>query len=92
MIRSLFRSTFIALAAMGMTATWAAVDTASADPYRWCAHYSGKLGGASNCWFMTLEQCRATVSGVGGYCAPNPFFDGRPIGTEHSLRPKKRQF
>jgi hypothetical protein len=93
MIRSLFRSGCIALAAAGLTAAWAAFDDARADPYRWCAHYtSGKLGGASNCWFMTLQQCRATVSGVGGYCAPNPFYDGLPIGTAQSLRPKQRQY
>ena len=50
---------------------------AKADPYRWCAQYSGSgLGGASNCYFLTLEQCRATVSGVGGFCSPNPFYNG----------------
>ena len=31
--------------------------------------------------FVTIEQCRATVSGVGGYCKPNPFYDGQPIVT-----------
>ena len=52
-------------------------DVANADPYRWCAEYTGgALGGSSNCYFQTLEQCRATVSGVGGYCSPNPFYTG----------------
>jgi len=52
-------------------------DVAKADPYRWCAEYTGgALGGSSNCYFLTLEQCRATVSGVGGYCSPNPFYTG----------------
>ena len=47
------------------------------DPYAWCALYSGSgLGGAQNCYFLTLEQCRAAVSGVGGYCSPNPFYTG----------------
>jgi hypothetical protein len=27
--------------------------------------------GASNCGFLTIEQCRATVSGIGGFCVPN---------------------
>jgi hypothetical protein len=66
----------------------ATVESANADPYRWCAHYSGELS-ASNCWFMTIEQCRATVSGVGGYCGPNPFYDGRPIGQEQRA-PRRR--
>jgi hypothetical protein len=34
------------------------------------------MGGASNCGFITLEQCRATVSGIGGFCVPNQFYTG----------------
>ena len=52
---------------------------AQADPYRWCAHYSGEGGGGSNCYFLTIEQCRAAISGVGGHCGPNPFYDGVPV-------------
>jgi Protein of unknown function (DUF3551) len=39
----------------------------------WCAQYSGKGGGATNCGFYTFEQCRAAVSGVGGFCSPSPY-------------------
>jgi hypothetical protein len=53
-----------------------------ADPYRWCAAYGGdEGGGGSNCYFMTLEQCRAAISGNGGFCNPNNFYDGRPVMT-----------
>jgi Protein of unknown function (DUF3551) len=38
----------------------------------WCAHYSSR-GGATNCGFYSFEQCRATVSGIGGFCMRNPF-------------------
>ncbi|HWL31327.1 MAG TPA: DUF3551 domain-containing protein [Xanthobacteraceae bacterium] len=48
----------------------------AADPYRWCAEYGLRGGGATNCYFMTLGQCRAAVSGVGGFCRPNPFYTG----------------
>jgi hypothetical protein len=48
---------------------------AQADPYRWCAQYSGR-GGPTNCYFMTIGQCQAAVSGVGGFCRPNPFYTG----------------
>jgi Protein of unknown function (DUF3551) len=37
----------------------------------WCANY-GSHGG-TNCGFYSFEQCRATVSGIGGSCQPNPF-------------------
>jgi hypothetical protein len=50
--------------------------SAQADPYRWCAHYSGEGGNGSNCYFMTLEQCRWAISGAGGRCSPNPFYTG----------------
>ena len=45
------------------------------DPYPWCAFYSGDGGGGTNCGFLTLEQCRATVSGIGGFCGPNQFYN-----------------
>ena len=45
---------------------------ASAYEYPWCAHYGGRTGGV-NCGFVSWQQCRATVSGVGGHCAQNPF-------------------
>jgi len=56
--------------------------TAEADPYRWCADYGGGRGaGGSNCYFVTLEQCRAAISGNGGWCRENAWYDGRPIRT-----------
>jgi hypothetical protein len=67
--------------------------TAQADPYRWCAEYGGgRDGGGSNCWFVTLEQCRAAVSGNGGFCRVNFYFDGRPIVTpEDPVRSRHRR-
>jgi Protein of unknown function (DUF3551) len=48
---------------------------ASADPYKWRAVYN--VGdSAYNCGFVTAEQCRATVSGIGGFCEPNQFYNG----------------
>jgi hypothetical protein len=53
------------------------VGTASADPYKWCANYSGGSdGAATNCGFVTIEQCRATISGIGGSCGLNQFYTG----------------
>ena len=68
-----------------------AASAQTPDPYRWCAELLLNWGGASNCWFMTLEQCRATVSGVGGYCTPNPFYDGRPLGSPPQVRRGKKR-
>ena len=38
----------------------------------WCAQYSGP-GAGTNCGFYTYAQCRAAVSGVGGFCSPSPY-------------------
>ena len=60
---------FAALLTLGMldAATPAAAQGA------WCAQYSGQNGGPTNCGFYTWEQCRWAVSGVGGFCSPNPW-------------------
>jgi hypothetical protein len=78
----------IALAALLLVLAAPAFDTAKADPYRWCAEMGGDRGG-TNCWFMTLEQCRWTISGMNSaFCRPNPFYDGQPIGT-FAPRPRR---
>jgi hypothetical protein len=45
------------------------------DPYPWCAVYGGSMSGSSNCGFRTWQQCMATVSGIGGSCEPNQFYN-----------------
>jgi hypothetical protein len=58
--------------------------------YPWCAQYGGgDNGGGRNCGFSTLEQCRATVSGIGGSCEPNLFYPGSASDTSQSKH--KRQ-
>ena len=49
--------------------------TVAADPYKWCAIYSFDVE-IRNCGFVTIEQCRAAISGVGGYCESNPYYTG----------------
>jgi hypothetical protein len=81
----------ILLAALCFLAAGAFAAPAQADPYRWCADYGGGArGSATNCGFVTLEQCRATVSGAGGYCVPNPFYDGVPFDTQRPVKRVKR--
>jgi hypothetical protein len=65
-------------------------NSAHADPYRWCAEYGGRGGGGTNCYFTTLGQCRATISGVGGFCRPNPFYNGRPVTIPEDRQARRR--
>ena len=78
----------IAVAALLAMIVALAVQPAHADPYRWCAQYGGKSG-ATNCYFVTLEQCRAALSGNGGFCNPNNFYDGRPVRTPEDGYPRR---
>jgi len=68
-LNSLLRFGLVVLAIAGATPS-------RAEPYRWCAVYTGSAGGAQNCGFVTLEQCRATIMGMGGYCTENLFYTG----------------
>jgi hypothetical protein len=73
-----------------LSATWTTASS-RADPYHWCAQYGGKSG-ATNCYFVTLEQCRAAISGNGGFCNPNTFYNGKPVRTpeDGSVRRRSR--
>jgi hypothetical protein len=78
-------STAVAIASLSTFA-----KPAAAIEYPWCAQYSGGMGGGGkNCGFSTLEQCMATVSGIGGFCAHNLFYPG--AATEQPQRPRRRQ-
>jgi hypothetical protein len=80
----------LAIAALFMAAGMTA-QPAHADPYKWCADYQG-FGGGTNCYFRTLQQCRAQISGRGGFCRPNNFYDGRPVTTPEDRPQRRRQY
>jgi hypothetical protein len=66
-----------ALAAMIVVAAGSFNTTAKADLH-WCAISNQ---GAGNCSFTTIKQCRAEVSGIGGFCLPEA-----PIGHRQPTR------
>lgn len=67
------------LAAMAFVAATAVLGTtARAQDYPWCAQYGGHQIASTNCGFATFEQCRATISGIGGSCYPNPRYQPGP--------------
>jgi hypothetical protein len=66
------------LCAAALMSLAAFVPTAQAEEYPWCAFYGGAdLGGATNCGFVSFQQCMQTVSGIGGFCDRNNFY--RPL-------------
>ena len=66
----MFRRFVIAIATIVASGIWFGT-TASADPYKWCAVYEMR-----DCSYVTIEQCRATISGIGGSCELNQFYTG----------------
>jgi hypothetical protein len=71
------RSISLALLMSGLGLLASVAASKAEITYPWCAQYSNEHGG-KNCGFATLEQCRATVSGNGGYCERNPMFTSLP--------------
>jgi hypothetical protein len=53
------------------TTTLFSIGTTTAREYPWCAFYGPST---RNCGFVTFEQCRATIMGVGGHCGQNPLY------------------
>ena len=69
---------------------FAATGSAKADPYRWCAQYGTSTDNGTNCYFLTLQQCQAAISGNGGFCTPNPFYSGTPAQTGNDASRRRR--
>ena len=64
----------VGLAALVLMSVGAGTRPTAAEViYPWCA-FMGRNG--QNCGFTTYAQCRATLSGIGGYCGTNPFWPG----------------
>ena len=64
--------------AMLVLAAALAIDASGpAEAAPWCAWFTGR-DGSYDCAYYTLDQCRFTIRGVGGYCAPNVYPEPLP--------------
>jgi hypothetical protein len=77
----------IAIAAASLAGALVGTQPAKAEiTYAWCAVYS-ELDASRNCGFATYEQCRAAVSGNGGFCEPNSMY--QPGAGSKARRPAR---
>jgi hypothetical protein len=84
------RLTLAAFASLtAVTLSTLAPSAASADPYKWCAVYGGFGSTTESCYYMTRAQCQMSVSGMGGFCKPSAYYDGKPVVTPED-RPRRR--
>ncbi len=85
-----FKLALAAAALSAMPAFLPAFATpAAAIDYPWCAQYGGPDGGGGrNCGFVSYQQCMLTVSGIGGFCEQNSFYNPPPTTKRkrHSAR------
>jgi len=80
------------IALAGGALTGEMLDTARADPYPWCAVLGGSDDLSTGCFYMTLQQCQASISGNGGFCTHNNFYDGKPVTTpEDAVRSSRKR-
>ena len=73
------------LAGVALLAGMLAGHAQSAYDYPWCAQYTDKVGGQA-CYYATLAQCMATMSGIGGNCVQNPGYRGTAHVERHPRR------
>jgi hypothetical protein len=64
---------FLLVAAASLGAIRAA-SAQSPYSYPYCSVSPQTSGSTSACYYASLEQCQATMSGIGGSCYPSPYY------------------
>lgn len=50
----------------------------NAYSYPWCALGGPKNSNALSCYYTSWEQCKITMSGIGGMCVQSPYYHAQP--------------
>jgi hypothetical protein len=61
------------LVAMMLAAETGAATAQSGRYYPWCFRNDRTESSSLSCFYMTRDQCMATLSGLGGACIQNPY-------------------
>jgi|SRR5258708_5023436 hypothetical protein len=61
--------------------------------YAWCAILPGAgsgSGGAMSCYYTSWEQCRTSMSGIGGNCVESPYYHAQstPLPNRSLVKPR----
>jgi len=70
------RRAFWALMICAAASTTRALPAAARD-YPFCIKGCDFGAGRGDCSFSSLQECQATASGRGAYCAENPYFNAK---------------
>src|SRR5713101_1661612 len=58
--------------------------------YPWCALGGTRDSNALSCYYTSWEQCRTTMSGIGGLCVASPYYHAQPTQLPHRSLLKPR--
>jgi hypothetical protein len=64
----------------------ATVAPSQAQNRAWCTERSMSSWGFPNCAYDSFAQCRATASGTGAHCRPNPW-----LGRAEPREPRRKR-
>ncbi len=64
----------------------------SAYSYPWCSLGGTKGSNALSCYYTSREQCRTTMSGLGGLCVASPYYheQSTPTSRHSVVKPRHR--
>ena len=64
----------------------------SAYSYPWCSLGGAKDSNALSCYYTSREQCRTTMSGIGGNCVESPYYHAQSTLLPHRsvVKPRHR--
>jgi hypothetical protein len=74
----MLRTSLLSLALIAGAALATATPGRTEIEYPWCSVTSAGQSGTPSCRYATLEQCQAFVSGLNGFCQPNPRATAQP--------------
>ena len=68
----------------------------SSYSYAWCAILPGAgsgSGGAMSCYYTSWEQCRTSMSGIGGNCVESPYYHAQstPLPNRSLVKPRNHR-
>jgi Protein of unknown function (DUF3551) len=55
--------------------------------YPWCSLGGARDTNALSCYYTSREQCRTTMSGIGGICVESPYYHAQP---RPAVKPRHR--
>src|SRR5262249_13236490 len=62
----------------------------NAYSYPWCSLGGTKDSNALSCYYTSWEQCRITMSGIGGLCVQSPYYRGSSAPVPYRASAKLR--